>query len=89
MTEIEKIKRYIARTGVGYKDTSPYHMSVAEAFALADMGGEMNKEELRADLMYCINLILMRCDERTLQNAYHFLLHIEKGGRRPDSEDQA
>ena len=49
----------------------------------------MNKEELRADLMYCINLILMRCDERTLQNAYHFLLHIKKGGRRPDSEDQA
>lgn len=35
MSEIEKIQRYIARTGVGYKDTSPYHMSVAEAFALA------------------------------------------------------
>ena len=51
MTEIEKIKRYIARTGVGYKDTSPYHMSVAEAFALADMGGEINAVSLAFE--YC------------------------------------
>ena len=35
MTEIEKIKRYIARTGVGYKDTSPDHMNLGEALALA------------------------------------------------------
>ena len=35
MTEIEKSKRYIARTGVGYKDTSPYHMNLGEALALA------------------------------------------------------
>lgn len=35
MTEIEKIQRYIARTGVEYKDTSPYHMKIGEAFALA------------------------------------------------------
>lgn len=38
----------------------------------------MNKEELRADLMYCINLTLMRCDEKVLQNIYHFVLHIAK-----------
>lgn len=35
MSEIEKIQRYIARTGATYKDTSPYHMNFKEARALA------------------------------------------------------
>ncbi len=35
MSEIEKIQRYIARTGVECSETSPYHMKIAEAFALA------------------------------------------------------
>lgn len=35
MTEIERINRYIERTGATYKDTSPYHMKIGEAFALA------------------------------------------------------
>ncbi len=38
----------------------------------------MSREELRADLMYCINLTLMRCDERILRSVYHFVLHIAK-----------
>lgn len=42
MSEIEKIKRYIKRTGVTYKDTSPYHMNLGEAFALSGMDSNMN-----------------------------------------------
>lgn len=37
MSEIEKIKRYIERTGVTYKDTSPYHINIREAFSLVHM----------------------------------------------------
>lgn len=37
MTEIERIKRYIKRTGKKYTDTSPYHINIEEAFSLTDL----------------------------------------------------
>lgn len=37
MTEIEKMQRYIERTKMSIKMTSPYQMNAREAFAVADM----------------------------------------------------
>lgn len=34
MSEIEKIKRYIKRTGIQYSLTTPYQMDLQELFAL-------------------------------------------------------
>ena len=35
MTEIEKIRRYIDRTGLSAKKTSPYQMNIMEVFEFA------------------------------------------------------
>lgn len=40
MDIIEKIKKYIKRTGVKYKDATPYQMNMGEMFALAHLAGE-------------------------------------------------
>lgn len=40
MSEIEKIQRYIDRTGKKYPDGTPYQMNIGEIFALAHMTAE-------------------------------------------------
>lgn len=40
MDTIEKIQGYIKRTGVKYKDATPYQMNMGEPFALAHLAGE-------------------------------------------------
>ena len=40
MDTIEKIQGYIRRTGVKYKDTTPYQMNLREMFALTHMAEE-------------------------------------------------
>lgn len=47
MSEIEKIKRYIKRTGVQYEITSPYHIDLQELVALRRMA-----ENALADAIY-------------------------------------
>ena len=40
MTEIQKIKRYIERTGVKYSTGSPYQMDFADMSGLRHMAGD-------------------------------------------------
>lgn len=40
MSEIEKIKQYIERTGVKYPNGTPYQMDLMEMFALAHLACE-------------------------------------------------
>ena len=40
MDTIEKIQGYIKRTGVEYKDTTPYQMNLGEMFVLTHLARE-------------------------------------------------
>ncbi len=48
MSEIEKMKRYIARTKMKTSDTGPYTMNMREAFELAHMAGAGDALSIKA-----------------------------------------